>query len=303
MMNRLSVALLLLLGAAACRNTPEKSPEEKEVAETRTSGTVKILVDETFLPIVNDQIEVFQSDYPDAVITPVPGYENRILPTFLNDSVRVVVLSRMLTPDEEKYYTRRRIKVGTSRFAIDGIALITHKGNKDSTISVNDVKEILRGNQPTKQLVFDNPYSSTLRYFRELAGVKELPKKGVYTLQSNNDVIKYVASHPGTIGVVGVNWLSEKNSSAAAALSQVRMVGVRSEKDQMYYKPTQENLMNGMYPFLRNIYIINCEGREGLGTGFANWLLSQRGQIIVLKSGLGPHKLNPRTINLTKSTN
>ncbi len=303
-MNRLSFSFLVLLGlATGCNNAPEKKgTEAKEVAETRTSGSVKILVDETFLPIVNDQIEVFKSDYPDATITTVPGYENQILPTFLNDSVRVIVLSRMLTPDEAKYYTRRSIRVSTSRFAIDGIALITHQDNKDSTISVNDVKEILRGNQPAKQLVFDNPYSSTLRYFKEMAGVKELPEKGVYTLQSNKDVIKYVTEHAGAIGVVGVNWLSDQNT-AAESLARIKTLAVRSEKDKAYYKPTQESLMSGMYPFLRNIYIINCEGREGLGTGFANWLLSQRGQIIVLKSGLGPHKLNPRTINLTKSTN
>jgi phosphate transport system substrate-binding protein len=66
--------------------------------------------------------------------------------------------------------------------------------------------------------------------------------------------------------------------------------------------PSQNNLINGKYPFLRNVYVINCEGRDGLGTGFANWLCSPRGQLIVLKSGLGPHELRAREFNI-KNTN
>jgi phosphate transport system substrate-binding protein len=87
-------------------------------------------------------------------------------------------------------------------------------------------------------------------------------------------------------------------------LSQIKVLGVKNVKgkpgDDQFYKPSQNNLINGVYPFLRNINIIDCEGRDGLGTGFATWLRSQRGQLIVLKSGLGPHKLMPRVINLTK---
>ena len=79
-------------------------------------------------------------------------------------------------------------------------------------------------------------------------------------------------------------------------------MGVKNLKgkkgDDAFYTPKQINLINGIYPFLRNVYIIDCEGRDGLGTGFANWLMSPRGQLIVLRSGLGPHKIVPREFNL-----
>ena len=75
-------------------------------------------------------------------------------------------------------------------------------------------------------------------------------------------------------------------------------MGVKGAKSEKYYKPDQNSLINGLYPFLRNIYIINCEGKNGLGTGFANWLNSPRGQLIVLKSGLGPHKMISRDFNI-----
>jgi phosphate transport system substrate-binding protein len=291
--------LLLLIFFAACKQKPRNESEQ----ESRTTGFTKILVDESFDNIVGEQITVFNSDYPDAKFDIIQGNENKILPTFLNDSVRVIIMSRVLTAKEEQFYQKRSIPIYTQRFAIDGIALIGNSENPDSTITADEVISILKGTSTgDKKLVFDNPYSSTMRYFKDLAKINTLPTKGVYTLQSNNDVIKYVAEHKDYIGVVGVNWILEPNPATKAFVPKVKMLGVKSEMGKKgadaFYKPTQENLISGIYPFLRNVYIINCEGREGLGTGFANWLASPRGQLIVLRSGLGPHKIISRDFNL-----
>jgi len=297
-MKRLTGILLLFMALASCQNEDKKGTEI-----SRTSGDATFLVDESFGNILNDQIEIFKDDYPKANLKVITGNENKILPTFLNDSVRVIVMSRVLNPEEEKTYSRRSIPVYTSRFAIDGIALITSNDNPDSTITVAEVIAILKGTSTSrKSLVFDNAYSSTLRYFKELAKINTLPKKGVYTLTNNNDVIEYVKQNKDYIGVVGVSWLLQNNVDRGAYTQQVKMMGVKNlpgkKGDNAFYKPTQDNLISGIYPFLRNIYIINGEGKNGLGTGFANWLLGQRGQLIVLKSGLGPHKLTSRDFNL-----
>ncbi|HKG08089.1 MAG TPA: substrate-binding domain-containing protein [Pedobacter sp.] len=298
-----SFAFLILI-LAACSGSSKKS---NRVEQTRTSGTVKILIDESFSSIIADQIEVFNSDYKSAKFILSEGNENKIIPEFLNDSMRVIILSRRLKPEEEKIYRNKGIVAKTSRFAIDGIALITGKDDLDTNITVEQVINILKGTaSDNKSLVFDNAYSSTLRYFKDLAGIRDLPKKGVYTLQTNNDVIKYVAEHKNFIGVVGVNWLIANNPDMSDYIGKVKMMGVKNlntkKTDSAFYKPIQTNLINGVYPFLRNVYIIDCEGRDGLGTGFANWLMSQRGQLIVLKSGLGPHKMMPREFNL-RNTN
>lgn len=296
--------ILLLTVFVACKQKPK--PVDA-VEQTRTSGNVEILVDESFSKVLADQIEVFKTDYANAEFKIREGNEQQIIPTFLNDSVRVIVLSRMLTKDEDNSYRKRSIVPKTSRFAIDGIALITDKENPDSNITVNEVIAVLKGTSTSgKQLVFDNAYSSTLRYFKELAGINSLPAKGVYTLKTNNDVIKYIAKNRGMIGVLGVNWLMTNDDSMSAELAKVKQMGVKNLKgkkgDDAFYKPVQANLISGIYPFLRNVYFIDAQGRDGLGTGFANWLVSQRGQLIVLKSGLGPHKLTSRDFNF-KNTN
>lgn len=292
--------ILCVLALVSCK----RKTKTDTVKETRTSGTLKMLVDESVGPIVQDQINIFNLDYPQAKIETVVKPAEKLLPAFLNDSVRVIVLPRLLTKAEEKYYNQRQIKINTSRFAIDGIALITNQGNIDSTINVKDVIDILQGKRSDKKLVFDNAYSSTFQYFKELAKISQFPATGVYSKNSSKEVIKLIAEDKNFIGILGVNWISDQNTEVSEYLSQIKVLGVKNLKglvgDDKFYKPTQDNLINGVYPFLRNINIIDCEGRDGLGTGFATWLRSQRGQLIVLKSGLGPHKLMPRQINLTK---
>ena len=304
---RYLIPILIVFVLASCNSPVKRDGKDVDPAlETRTMGLVKILVDESFSSVIDDQISVFKSDYKDAEFEVITGNEGKIVPSFVNDSVRVIVMSRMLTPQEDTVYRKRSIVPKTSRFAIDGISLITSADNLDSNITVEEVIGILKGETSSgKSLVFDNAYSSTVRYFMELAQIKTLPTQGVYTLKNNNDVIKYVVDHKNYIGVVGVNWLLT-NNTASNGVGKVRMMGIKNLKgkkgDDNFYKPVQTNLISGIYPFLRNVYIINCEGKDGLGTGFANWLMSPRGQLIVLKSGLGPHKLNPREFNL-KNTN
>ncbi|WP_231425475.1 PstS family phosphate ABC transporter substrate-binding protein [Pedobacter sp. Leaf250] len=299
-MMKYTLYIFIVLGLISCKG----KEKQDEVKETRTSGTLRILVDESVSPIVTEQINIFGLDYPEAKFDVTIKPEEKIIPAFLNDSVRVIVMPRLLTKAEEKYYTQRGIRINSTRFAVDGIALITNKDNIDSTITVKEVIDILQGKASGKKLVFDNAYSSTFQYLKQLANISQFPAQGVYSKNSSAEVIKLIAEDKTFIGILGVDWISDKNTKLAEYLSKIKTLAVKNLKgkvgDDKFYQPTQDNLINGVYPFLRNVNIIDCEGRDGLGTGFATWLRSQRGQLIVLKSGLGPHKLMPRQINLTK---
>ena len=279
-----------------------KGKKNNSIPESRTTGKTTLLVDESFSRVLDDQIEVFIDDYPNAKVTTILGNEAKILPKFLNGEQRMIILSRMLKPSEERYYKQKQIPIFTDRFAIDGIALITNSENIDTLITAKEVFDVLKGVGSTRKLVFDNANSSTVRYFMDSAKVSVLPTSGVYTLNNNNDVIKYVAEHKDYIGVVGINWLLRNQGDILTYISKVKIMGVKNlegkKGDDKFYKPNQNSLINGVYPFLRNIYVINGEGTNGLGTGFATWLNSPRGQLIVLKSGLGPHKMISRDFNI-----
>lgn len=281
----------------SCKNVNEVKQQ------SYTSGEENILVDESFAPILEDEEYIFENTYADASLNLIMKSENELLNLFLSDSAQVAVMSRLLTKEESKYFESKKIKIRVNRFAIDGIALISHKSSKDSTADVADIISRLRGqNSAIKDLVFDNANSSTIRYFKDLAGIKEIPSSGIYALKSNSEVIKFVNDNPGSIGVVGVNWMVQPPVELESIVKNLKILKVRNIRGKpgsdAYYKPNQNDIALGLYPLTRSLYIINCEGGAGLGTGFAAFLAGDRGQRIVLKSGLLPDSIPSREINI-----
>lgn len=273
--------------------------------QTYTSGKEKILVDESLVPIIEDQAYVFESAYPEAKLQLVAKSENELINAFLDDSAQVAILSRDLSLAEKKHFEGRNIRIRVNRFAIDGIALITHNSVQDTNVLVDDIIKVLRGEKSSLgNLIFDNANSSTVRYFKELASVKVLPAKGVYALKTNSEVIKYVFDNPGTIGVVGVNWIVQPPLDLEEKVSSLKILGVKNVAGKpgsdAFYKPFQNDIALELYPLLRSLYIVNCEGGPGLGTGFASFIAGERGQRIVLKSGLLPDSIPSREINIIK---
>jgi phosphate transport system substrate-binding protein len=292
-----ALGLLSLFMWGACQS--------KSTVQDYTHGRTSMVVDESLAPIIEDQLLIFQSAYPEVQVSTLYKPENELLKLLLTDSIRVAVMSRTLTPQEAKFYEQKQIKIRVNRFAVDGIALITQKNNPDSLVSVNDIISLMQGKPSVvKNLVFDNPNSSTVRYIKELAKVNSLPTKGVYALKTNPEVITYVATHPGSIGIVGINWINQPEESTSVSVNQIKVMGLcqgdRKNDAKSYFKPTQSDLALGNYPLMRNLYLINCEGGPGPGTGFVTFVAGERGQRIVLKSGLLPDSIPPREVIIRK---
>ncbi|WP_107827200.1 substrate-binding domain-containing protein [Mucilaginibacter yixingensis] len=292
-------AILLVTGFGACKH--KKQPAKTE--DSFMAGTADFLIDESLSPIIDEEEFVFGSLYTEAKPHMVYKSENQALNLLLNDSIRFAILARDLKPDEKKLMERRTLPATVNVFAHDAIALIVNQSSADTNITVSEVKNMLNGKSKSDlNIVFDNPNSSLVRYLKELSGSTELNAKNIYALKSNKEVVKYVSEHPKSIGIVGFAWLNDPDKDYAADVQKVRIMGVKDDTknkdDNGFTKPSQESLALKTYPLSRDIYIINCTNKQGLGTGFEGFLLSDRGQRIVLKSGLLPAKMPGREINI-----
>ena len=274
-------------------------------SETETTGTTKMLVDASVTPIIEDELVVFENIYKQAKISPSYQTESEVLRDLLADSARIAILTRNLRPDEAKIIKSRKLLIHVNRFAIDAIALVANKSTTDTLITVQEIIDILQGKPSKLQLVFDNANSSTVRYLMELAEIKQLPKNGVYALNSNQEVIKYVHNNSGSIGVIGFNWIKQPPVELEDIVADLRLMRVKNlpgkPGSDKYYVPNQDNLALEQYPLSRNVYIINCQAGGGLGLGFASFLAGEVGQRVVLKSGLMPDSIPTREILIRKN--
>lgn len=262
-------------------------------------------VDETVMPMMEDQLAVFQSQRPEKVNL-IPKTEVAILDLLKNDSTKLVVMSRTLSKGEEKIFTDKGIVPRITQIAIDGIALVANSKAKDTVVDLQDVINFMNGKSVAtiKGLVFDNANSSTIDFLSKKASVTKVDSKNIFALKSSNDVIKYISENEGYIGVVGVNWMTQPMPDMLNSTSNVKVLAVRNVKSEPnsteYYKPSQTNLAEGLYPLTRKIYMLNYEGSVGLGMGFATFVAGDVGQRIVLKSGLAPVRLALREVKVRK---
>lgn len=299
--------LALSIGLFACTEVDKNG----KVLNTTTSGDVKIAADETLLPVIDSQEQVFETIYPKANISIQYQPEIDVVNLFLQDSVQLIVLPRELNEQEMSVFKSKKIVPRTNKIATDAVALIINKANTDTTLELAQVREIIRGNiTQWKQLdknstlgdiniVFDNTKSSTVQYMVNLVGKKEI--KG-YALKTNEEVIEYVGKNKGAIGIIGLNWISDRDDSSTIYFKKhINVIGIKGDPgdlgDDYYYQPYQAYLATKQYALIRSVYTICREPRSGLATGFASFINGDKGQKIILKAGLLPANAPIRIIS------
>ena len=285
--------LLTLLFIFSCQK------KENNKQDTIVEGKVTIYVDESIFPIVEDEQAVFETEYK-AKLNLVSKSENEIVNSLLNDTAKIAVLTRNLSDKELKAFQSQKRFPRVTPFATDAVAFIKNKTTNDTLVALQDVIDFINGKTvpAIKGLVFDNANSSTARYLSKLSGMSVADQKNVFSLKTNEEVIKYVAENNGMVGVIGMNWIFQPPLELQQFVDKVNVLAVKDKNKSGYFFPTQDNIASGNYPLARHLYIINCQGYSGLGMGFASFLGGERGQRIILKSGLVPEHTPGRNIRI-----
>ena len=284
------VAVAVASGLWSC-NGNNKPAEQKE---TSTRGNIKIAVDESFMPVLNQELHVFDSSYPEAHITAAFKTEKECFEDLYKDSARLIVVSRDLTPAEKTAYQNNDIGFKSLGIAMDAIAVVVNPASPDSFMTLGQLKQILLGKFARPYtVVFDNAQSGTVRYMLDsLIPGQQLPSN-VYAVRNNDSLIDYVAKNEHAIGFVGVSHVYDENSTdpAGAFRKNIRVVSLKNENDTSvtgFYQPYQAWIAQKKYPLRRTMYFITRDTWNGLGAGFANFLSNQAGQLIFLKARLVP---------------
>lgn len=309
---RFSVVIILLL-SLIITSSCKKDKGSGELS-TPTSGRTKIAVDEVFRPIIEQELMVFQAIYHNARIKAVYLPENELFNLMKDDSVSLIISSRLLNKNEIAYYNSKALFPRNIAIAKNAVAFLVHPSNPDSLLTTEQIRGIMTGkitrwNQvnPASRLgdigiVFDNRYSSTVRYAIDSICRNDTLTSYVKALETNTQVIDYVSENKNCLGIVGVNWVSDRDDSTQLSfLEKIKVVSVSKEKVASYqdsYQPLQYYVYKDMYPYVQMMYTINAEPRNGLASGFVSFLASDKGQRIILKSGILPAVVPGRGVHI-----
>ena len=289
-LTRLAIAALVLL--AGCW-TPG---DDKNRYDSIYNGVINISVDESFRPVIDEQIAMYQETYPGAKIIAHYKPEADCIRDLLRDTgTRTIIITRAISDKEEKYLRDSlRYTPGCNQVATDAVAIVVNAESTDTVFTLQRLRDQLIGKINRQQtIVFDGlNATSTVRFITDsvLKGAK-FDTSVVRAAKSSKEVLEYIANEKDAIGLVGINWIGNPEiPEQVAMLKKVKIAYVECLvcDSQPYVKPMQASILTRRYPLVRGLYYINKENYQGLGSGFVNFLKHERGQLIFRRAYLGP---------------
>jgi len=274
---------------ASCGNNNVKQP-----TDTLSSGNITISVDETYKPIIQQELKVFDSSFPEAHINVQYKPESECIKDFMNDSVKLILITRDLSAEEKKVLESRKVVPTSLAVAKDAVAVLVNNSSADSVLSMARLKGIVSGQYGTDYtVVFDNQGSSTVRYMMDSIIPGQKLGTNVFAAKGNDSVIAYVARNPKAIGFVGVSYASDDSDPEGIAfIKNVKVAAIYNDDKKKEYQPYQAFIAPNDYLLTRNLYCIHKETYPGLATGFLNFLSKERGQLIFKQARLFPLRSN-----------
>ena len=325
----LSLGVVLAAFAVSC--TPVKRGEYVD-------GSATMYCDDGFRNILQEEIEVFEYQYPNSAIIPFYVDEQTAMDSLLEDRTQLVVTTHELNADQIKYMKDKYKRiVRQTCIAVDAVALIVNKDNPVNTLTLSDIKGIIKGdistwnqlavNDDAKiKLVFDNQGSSTVSYMREkiLDGDgKVSDNPNAFAQKDNAEVFDIVKNDKNAIGIISVSWLGsdlqeaknvpvdkrmadyavENDTIATNLTTEVKILKVANPVEEndystVAYMPYQAYINSGEYPLFRKVYMISTATKSSVLNSFYEFSRGFIGQKIISKTGILPYKMSTRLVNL-----
>ena len=275
-------------------------------SETHSRGKAVVYIEEAFKPLFTTGISTFEGQYPKAKIIPKYLTENEIVQAMYDRKAKTIVISRDLDEKEKNYLRSIKIELRSEKIAVDAIALIVHPSNKDTLITVDELKALLTGKNTRWnatgneiKVVYDKPNSANFNYLTKLCG-NQANNKAIFAAKSNEEVINFVKKNPNAMGIIGLNWISDDDDfDTKDFLKGIKVMGVAKKKNTTYFQPYNGFMYTQEYPLTRDIWMINKGRRSGLHSGFVLFMKNEIGQTIIQQAGLVPANSPVRLIQFT----
>lgn len=298
------VALLLLAASPFARAQVQVDPNLPTYERTSgVSGNLNAIGSDTLNNLMTLWAEGFQEIYPNVNIQVEGKGSSTAPPALIEGTAQLGPMSRAMKGTEIDAFEKRfGYKPTEIKVAIDALAVFVHKDNPIEEMTLTEVDSIFsstrkRGggeiarwgglglsgdwaNFPIS-LYGRNSASGTYGFFKEVALSGGDYKATVKEQPGSSSVVQGVATDLGGIGYSGIGY----RTSGVKALP----LAVKGKKPA---EPSAENCVNGKYPLARFLYVyINVKpGQEPdkLTAEFIQYVLSKRGQQIVIKDGYYP---------------
>lgn len=288
-------------------------------------SSATIVCDENFENIISQEIDVFEYVYPKNFIIPTYCTQAVCIDSLFSGNTRTAIIGRDLTKDERIALKKKYSNSRSMQIAVDAVAIILNPENEVDRASVSEIRDILtgkitrwneldpRGADRRIDVYIDNAGSGIATYMRDSVLDGKAFGPNIYSAGTLANVFEKVKERPGAMGIIGVSWLTRDLTVDTMAIKE-RVAQLQSEEpiegqaindrmdasgvnvmaivnDGLTYKPYQQYIYDGSYPFTRPIYMVTTGSPVGAVGKFYTFVTSNDGQRLIMKTGVMPARM------------
>ncbi|MCI4666542.1 MAG: phosphate ABC transporter substrate-binding protein [Bacteroidia bacterium] len=221
----------------------------------------------------------------------------------INGKTDIANSSRPMKEKEISLAESQGVKVFTTLFAVDALAIIVNDQNPLDGLGTSQLGEIFRGEKDNWKafggedleinLYGRQNNSGTYIFFRDNF-LKADYSPEAKQMNGNAQIVAGVREDPSAIGYVGLGYVVKKNGSIVDGLKILNIA-----QDSLFISPLEkDNITSGAYPITRPLYQFTNGKPSGKILEFIQFELSREGQELVSREGYYP--LSPEHVMINK---
>ncbi|MDR1511540.1 MAG: phosphate ABC transporter substrate-binding protein [Endomicrobium sp.] len=291
------VILFFLVFLFFCSCSKSQSKRDKYFSSIQIKGS------DTVVNLIQELSEEFSKRYPLFNIGITGGGSGTGFVSLINKTCDIAMSSRKIEEKESALAKSKNIELDEFKIGLDGIVVIVNKNNSVDKLTLEQLRDIFTaritnwkevGGEDRKVVVLSRESNSgTHIFFKErVLGRDDGVTENEFAVQSlimpsSQAIYNEVFQNPNALGYVGIGFQNDGVKAISIAVSA---------NSGEYICPTLENVMNCTYPISRPLYLYTNRNPHKVVKMFVDYVLSESGQKIVLKTSFVPIKMAKQRI-------
>ncbi len=274
---------LITTGAALGVNA-----EERSVIQNKGSDTL--------VNVAQAWAEAYRGVDPDTAVAVSGGGSGTGIAAMINGTVDIANASRKMKEKEVATAKKKGQDPVEHVVGYDALSVYVNSANPAKSLSFTQLKDIyVRDGKATKWsdvglkvpgcdsdeivVVSRQNNSGTYAYFKKaVLGKKGKFRQGTLDMHGSKDVVDLVEKTPCAIGYSGLAYVTD----------HVKMACISKEDGAKCVNPSVKTASDRSYPIARPLFMYTNGEPKGAVKKYMDWILSDKGQCILLKKGYAP---------------
>jgi phosphate transport system substrate-binding protein len=260
------------------------------------TASIQVKGSDTIVNLIQTWSENFVEQHSTYNVSVTGGGSGTGFASLINNICDIAMSSREIEDKEELLAKKNNVTPVGFKIGLDGLAVLVNKNNPIDKLTIEQLRGIFMakitnwkevGGKDLKTVILSRESNSgTHMFFKELVlrnnnkNVKDEFSVHSLMMSSSQAIYDEIVQNSNALGYVGMGFVNDG----------VKALSIALEGKSNYIYPNTENVLKGLYPISRPLYLYTNGEPSGVIKMFIDYALSDEGQKVVLEMGFVPIK-------------